>query len=319
MSDTHIIATVGEILVEFVSHNRNCALENISEYSGPYPSGAPAIFIDQAARMGASTEMIGGVGADGFGRSVLQRLQEDGVGTDGVHVSQTHGTGVAFVSYYDSGERDFIFHLTNSAADQFEVPAALLTPHQTSLHVSASSMGVSSMRDKIMNIVRTVANAGGRVTCDPNARPELMNDRSARDALFELMDMSYCLLPSTSDLEFLYPDLNEEAAIDRLINSNAEIIAIKRGAKGATIVGAGERYDFKGHAVEEVDPTGAGDCFCGTFVSLLAQDVSLHEAGRQANIAGAIAVTRRGPMEGNSSPSEIASFASEPLPQELSA
>ncbi len=68
------IATIGEILVEFVSHKRNCGLREIGDYSGPYPSGAPAIFLDQAARMGAATQMIGGVGADGFGHTVLDRL-----------------------------------------------------------------------------------------------------------------------------------------------------------------------------------------------------------------------------------------------------
>ena len=319
MSDIKTIATVGEILVEFVSHHRNCALERISDYSGPYPSGAPAIFLDQAAQIGANTEMIGCVGADGFGRSVLQRLKADGVGIEGVHVSKDKSTGVAFVSYYDDGERDFIFHLEDTAADQFDVPPALLKLEQTSLHVSASSLGVVSMRDKIMGAVRAVASAGGRITCDPNARPELMNNSSARDALFEVMNRSHCLLPSTSDLNFLFPELSEDAAVDKLLNATAEIIAIKRGANGATIVGHGERYDFDGHVVEELDPTGAGDCFGGTFISLLAQGTSLFEAGRQANAAGAIAVTRRGPMEGNSSPIEITRFLDSSPPKELTA
>ena len=111
MSHHENIATVGEILVEFVSHQRDCALEQLADYSGPFPSGAPAIFLDQAARMGARTEMVGGVGNDGFGRSVMRRLQEDGVGTCGVNISDNHTTGVAFVSYYTNGARDFVFHL----------------------------------------------------------------------------------------------------------------------------------------------------------------------------------------------------------------
>lgn len=319
MSKNRTIATVGEILVEFVSHRHNCALEKISEYSGPYPSGAPAIFLNQAARVGASTELIGGVGADGFGRCVLQRLKEDGVGVEGVHVSKDHSTGVAFVSYYDNGDRDFIFHLAGTAADNFDVPPSLLEPATTILHVSASSLGAASMRGKIMATVRRVSDAGGWVTFDPNARPELMCDRSTLDAMHEVMERSYCLLPSTSDLQFLYPDLTEDAAVERLLNANAEIVAVKRGAGGVTIVGHGERHDFKGHNVEEVDPTGAGDCFCGTFVSLMSQGVSLFDAGRQANAAGAIAVTRRGPMEGNSSPSEIAGFLAKATPKELTA
>ena len=308
MSDSRTIVTIGEILVEFVSHRRNCALEQISDYSGPYPSGAPAIFLDQAARMGATTQMIGGVGADGFGRCVLNRLKEDGVGTDGITVSDDHSTGTAFVSYYDSGDRDFIFHIANTAADAFDVPSKLLTPEKTVLHVSASSLGAESMRDKIMGAVRTVSDGGGMISCDPNARPELMRNPDTRDAMFEVMERSHILLPSTSDLDFLYPELSEEAAVGKLLNANAQIIAVKRGAGGVTIVGNGERHDFDGHTVEEIDPTGAGDCFCGTFVSLVAQGAPLFDAGRQANAAGAIAVTRRGPMEGNSTPVEIQSF-----------
>ncbi len=308
MAENKTVATVGEILVEFVSHRRNCALEQISEYSGPYPSGAPAIFLDQAARMGADTQLIGGVGADGFGRCVVQRLKEDGVGIEGVHVSSARSTGVAFVSYYDTGERDFIFHLAGTAADHFDLPPTLLEPAQTILHVSASSLGAASMRDKIIAAVRHVSDAGGWITLDPNARPELMSERATMDAITEVMARSYCLLPSTSDLQFLYPGLTEDAAIERLLDTNAEIVAVKRGAAGATVFGNGERYEFDGHEVAELDPTGAGDCFCGTFVSLIAQEVSLLEAGRQANAAGAISVTRRGPMEGNSSASEVARF-----------
>lgn len=302
------IATVGEILVEFVSHKKNCSLRKICDYSGPYPSGAPAIFLDQAARMGAATEMFGGIGDDGFGHCVLERLNADGVGTRGITINTDLSTGVAFVSYYDDGNRDFIFHLTNTASDHFTVPSGLLDPSDTFLHVSAASLGNAAMRDIIMDTVRTVDDAGGKISCDPNARPELMRDAAARNALNEVMERSTCLMPSTSDLEFLLPDLTEDAAINHLLNSNAEVIVIKRGAGGATVVGNGKRYDFEGHIVTEVDPTGAGDCFGGTFIGLLAQGVSLRDAGEQANAAGALAVTRRGPMEGNSTPDDIATF-----------
>ena len=310
MRRTPTIATVGELLVEFVSHKQNCGLRQISEYSGPYPSGAPAIFLDQAARMGAQTEMIGGVGDDGFGQSVLSRLNSDGVGTKGVTVNTDHTTGVAFVSYYDDGSRDFIFHMEDTASDHFAVPETLLDPANTILHVSAASLGNARMRDMILATLRRVDAAGGQISCDPNARPELMRDDAVRGALAETMERSTYLMPSTSDLSFLFPDLSEEDAVENLLNSKAEVIVIKRGAAGATVVSGDERHDFAGHAVEEIDPTGAGDCFGGTFISLLAQGATLLDAGTKANAAGALAVTRRGPMEGNSIPSELAAFLS---------
>lgn len=308
MRHSPTIATVGEILVEFVSHTKNCALQKVGDYSGPYPSGAPAIFLDQAARMGATTEMVGGVGSDGFGRCVLDRLKADGVGIDAVTVTPDYSTGVAFVSYYDDGNRDFIFHITNTAADNFMVPDTAFDPGNTILHVSAASMGNAKMREAIMTTLRRVVAAGGQISCDPNARPELMRDHAVRDALAEAMDASTYLMPSTSDLDFLFPDLSEEAAVEKLLASKAEIIVIKRGANGATVVGNGQRHDFAGHEVDEIDPTGAGDCFGGTFISLIAQGASLRDAGARANAAGALAVTRRGPMEGNSNSAEIADF-----------
>ncbi len=308
MADKPIITTAGEILVEFISHQKNCGLRKVAPYSGPYPSGAPAIFLDQAARMGVPTRLFGGIGDDGFGTSVLTRLQSDGVDTSGVAISSTLATGVAFVSYYDDGRRDFIFHLTGTAADHVQVPDVLPDADRTWLHVSAASLGNAALRAAITALVGQVDAAGGRITCDPNARPELMRDPAASEALRDVMARSHVLLPSTSDLEFLFPGLPEAEAVDQMLATKAEIVVLKRGAQGATVIHRGQRLDLTGHNVTEVDPTGAGDCFCGTFVALLAQGVPLAEASHRANAAGAIAVTRRGPMEGNSSPAEIDAF-----------
>lgn len=302
------IVTIGELLVEFVSHTKGCALTRIGPYSGPYPSGAPAIFLDQAARMGASTRMIGSVGDDGFGRALLSRLSGDGVATDGIAVVPDRTTGTAFVSYYEDGSRDFIYHMIGSAADAVTLREDALPPGEIILHVSASALGSPPLRTAILAAIDTVLARGGRITADPNARPELMRDAAARQALERVVAQSHWLMPSTSDLGYLFPDLSEDAAVERLLAASAEIVALKRGDRGATVVGRGERHDFAPHTVEEVDPTGAGDAFCGTFVAQLVGGASLQEAGRLANAAGAIAVTRRGPMEGNSGPEEIAAF-----------
>ena len=56
-------------------------------------------------------------------------------------------------------------------------------------------------------------------------------------------------------------------------------------------------YDIDGNPA--LDATGAGDCFCATFVTLMAAGQSLPDALARANAAGALAVTRLGPMEGN--------------------
>ena len=61
-------------------------------------------------------------------------------------------------------------------------------------------------------------------------------------------------------------------------------------------------------AVEEIDPTGAGDCFGGAYVATRRLGLSVDQALIYANAAGARNVTRRGPMEGAGSRSELDAF-----------
>ena len=60
--------------------------------------------------------------------------------------------------------------------------------------------------------------------------------------------------------------------------------------------------------VEEVDPTGAGDCFGGAYVACRRLGMPAAKALDYANAAGARNVTRRGPMEGAGTRAELDDF-----------
>ena len=60
------ILTAGEVLVEIMGTRKNQTFRETGEFTGPYPSGAPAIFIDQAAKMGGNTGIISVIGNDDF-------------------------------------------------------------------------------------------------------------------------------------------------------------------------------------------------------------------------------------------------------------
>lgn len=303
------IIAVGELLVEFVSHQKGCELKTLTEYSGPYPSGASAICIDQAARVGAATQIFGAVGADNFGAALIERLHSNSVETSGIEKIKNQSTGVAFVSYFDDGSRTFIFHLNNTAADAVDKNTIALPQGPLVMHISGSSLGNPRLRTVIEQTATTVIEQGGQISCDPNARPELMNDAEVKSVLTRLIAKSSYLFPSDSDLEYLYPDCSEEQAIAELLAIGVETIALTRGHEGSIIFTKDhDPVRLSGHAVEEVDPTGAGDCFCGTFLALRVQGYTIEDSGRYANVAGAIAVTKRGPMEGNSDLQTIETF-----------
>jgi len=73
------VLTIGEILVEIMAKKIDQDFLHPGEFLGPYPSGAPAIFIDQIVKLGLKGGILGCIGEDDFGRNVFERLKKDGV------------------------------------------------------------------------------------------------------------------------------------------------------------------------------------------------------------------------------------------------
>ena len=117
-----MIWTMGEMIVEIMRETEDVTLKEAGRFLGPFPSGAPAIFIDTAAKMGHRAGIIGCVGDDEFGRCLTDRLTGHGVDCRYVQIDRTVSTGCAFVTYFSDGSRKFIFHLGNSAAGKARMP-----------------------------------------------------------------------------------------------------------------------------------------------------------------------------------------------------
>jgi fructokinase len=86
------------------------------------------------------------------------------------------------------------------------------------------------------------------------------------------------------------------------------MVLLKKGASGSVYLDTARRIATPAFAAEEIDPTGAGDCFGGTFVASLALGVPVERALLLANAAGALAVGQKGPMAGNSTMAELDAF-----------
>ena len=99
------VIALGELLVEVMRTGLDQPLSQPAEFVGPFPSGAPAIFVDAVARLGMQAGFIGVVGADAFGDCVLGRLRDDGVDTTHCRTAPGYTTGIAFVSYRSDGSR----------------------------------------------------------------------------------------------------------------------------------------------------------------------------------------------------------------------
>ncbi len=294
------IITIGEILVEILTEEVDQVFYKPGKLLGPYPSGAPAICIDQAARMGASAAIIAKVGKDDFARINLERLKGSGVDVSHVIETAENTTGVAFVTYFRDGGRQFIFHFSKAACGEL-APADVDEEAIRSaryLHIMGCSItGSPTMGEAILQAVRLAKKHGVRVSFDPNIRPELLHGK-VMDYYNEIIEASDVLLSGKSELRLLFGD--ENAAIVNLLRGKDRIVVMKDGSRGTAVYTRTEALRMAVFPAKEVDPTGAGDCFDATFLAMLCEGAGLATACRYASAAGAKAVEKRGPMEGNS-------------------
>lgn len=277
---------------------------------GPFPSGAPAIFIDQMARFGHPCGIVGCVGNDDFGRLNLDRLRADGVDVSAIRVHPEAVTGSAFVRYRPDGGRDFVFNIKQSAngAVTLDAPATALLGRAGHLHVMGSSLFSPEIIAANEAAIGRIKANGGTVSFDPNVRKEMMALPGTREAFERVLAQADLFLPSGPEL-FLFPSAQDEAgAVAELLARGLRAIVVKRSAEGATCFTQTGVVSIAGLPSEEIDPTGAGDCFGATFVACWLQGMEPRAALRLANAAGALAVRKKGPMEGASTRTEIESL-----------
>ena len=304
------IMTMGEILVEIMAQDVGQSFRQPGVLLGPYASGAPAIFIDQVGKIGVPAGMIGCVGEDDFGHLNTERLAADGVDVSAITYLPDATTGSAFVTYRHDGDRDFVFNITNSASARLGVDH--VTPKTLAdcghFHVMGSSLFSDGIVDAMKKAVELVKRQGGRVSFDPNIRKEILRSAKMREALTYFLRHADVFLPSGPEVAMLVNADTEGEAVQELLSLGVKEIVVKRGSGGASYFDCEQRLDVRPLPVTEVDPTGAGDCFGGAFVACRFMGMPAHEALQYANAAGALAVTRRGPMEGAHTLAQLREF-----------
>jgi D-tagatose-1,6-bisphosphate aldolase subunit GatZ/KbaZ len=301
------IVTLGEILVEIVAEDRGDGFRQPVHLVGPFPSGAPAIFIDQVAKLGQPCGIVSCVGDDDFGWVNLDRLRSDGVDVRAVELSRTYPTGTAFVRYRQSGDRDFVYNIKNSACGQVRWTEAVteLLEGCGHLHVSGPSLFSARIIEMTARAVELVKGNGGTISFDPNIRKEVIGDPEVRAALTAMLARCDTFLPSGDELTLLTEATTPGAAISEILALGVTGIVVKNGAEGAVYHDASGSLSAPGYPVEEVDPTGAGDCFDATFITCRLQGRAVEESLAYANASGARAVSIKGPMEGTSTFAEL--------------
>lgn len=303
------VLSIGELVVEFfIRESGHRFDEPGNEYIGPFASGAPAIFIDTVGKLGLDCGFIGTVGDDDFGKVITDRLKRDSVDISRIKILNNVATGTAFTTYFNDGSRKYLYHIKECAPGRFgdDLLDEEYINKFTYLHISGNVLLFSEcVKKACLKAVDMVLKNNGRITFDPNVRIEILNEETAKEAnslFFNMIKKAFIFFPSRGEIEAISGIGSEKEAVKYFFNNTElEYIAVKKGADGSTIYTRKKHMDIQtsDKGLVKVDPTGAGDCYCGGFLYGIIKGWDIYKVGDFANQIGRKTVSVLGPMEGD--------------------
>lgn len=280
------VVALGEPMIEF-NQRAGRSTEYLQGFGGDTSNMAIA-----AARQGVRAAYVTRIGADAFGRMLMQLWQDETIDTAAVEVDADAPTGVYFVTHGAAGH-EFTYLRAGSAASR--LAPSHLRPQWFAgaayLHVSGISQAIgASACDAVFAAIELARAAHARVSFDPNLRLRLWPLARARAIVAATLPLADWFLPSEEDLLLLAGSQDTGSQLAWCAGHGARNVALKRGPAGVVIAQGAARTVVPGFAAQLVDATGAGDCFDGSFVARLMLGDDPVAAARYANAAASLAV-----------------------------
>ncbi|WP_425065826.1 sugar kinase [Reyranella sp.] len=291
MSSSPDIVCLGEPLIEFNRPKEGDGRTWLQGFGGDSQNVAIA-----AARQGASTGYLTGVGQDWMGDAFLDLWKSEGVDASRVTRHPTAPTGVSFVTHSAAGHK-FDYLRKNSAASLMspDTLAADYIAGAKVFHLSAIGQAISeSARETCHAAIDVARKAGVKVSYDTNLRLRLWELDVARKVIDATIARCDIALPSLDDSQQLTGLKEPEAIADYYLGLGAPLVALKMGAEGSLIATRERKTRIAPYKVEAVDATGAGDTFDGAFLTRLLAGDDADTAARYANVAAALSTTGYG-------------------------
>jgi fructokinase len=257
------------------------------------------------------------VGNDFFGKFLKGVLDEKGVDTSGLMMSDEYNTTLAFVHLFKNGDRDFSFYRKAGADIMFE-PGMLnesMIKNARVFHTGSVSMSHEPSRSANLKALQIAKGAGVVISCDPNYRAPLWDNQSeTKEYMIKSLEYADIIKISDYEVEFLFGDIPYEDAAKKLVDHGASMVFVTMGDKGAIYSCASGSGLVKGYNVKAVDTTGAGDCFTGGVISQFLQsgktlkELTIEDVAgfaRFANAAASICVEERGGIPSMPHPEQV--------------
>jgi len=280
------LLAVGDVMVDVHAASGTLAIGgDVHGHVLIRPGGTSANAAVWAAWSGAGAGVAGMVGDDLPGELCVRALRRSGVDTEAVRIG-TRPTG-AMLILFDEHDRSMAADRgANASFRPEDIPTmngvgAVLVSGYLTLQEPTTETAEAAIEAGIR--------AGALVAVEAASWP--LVDAFGADRFLEATASATALLANDDEAKALTGLVGTEAC--RALMERFRVVAIKRGEAGAVLGVEGAVHEAAAEAVEEMDPTGAGDAFDGVLLSAIARGSEPAEALAAACHVGALVASSR--------------------------
>ncbi|MEK4248516.1 ribokinase [Paenibacillus sp. FSL W7-1287] len=252
------------------------------------PGGKGANQAIAAARLGAQVTMIGCVGTDFYGDTILENFKQNAVDISYIERSSEVDSGTAHIILAE-GDNSII--VVKGANDN--VTTALIDKSLEPIKTAHIVLIQQEIPEETVDYVSDI--------CAKYKVPLLLNPAPARSISQKIIEQAQYLTPNEHECAILFPRINTSQALQLYPNK----LFITEGSKGVRYFNGEQEVLVPTYKVNAVDTTGAGDTFNAALAVSLAEGNPIDSALKFANRAASLSVTKFGAQGGMPSRAEV--------------
>jgi 5-dehydro-2-deoxygluconokinase len=306
------VVTIGRSSVDLYGKQIGSRLEDIASFAKSV-GGCPANIAIGAARLGLRAGIVTRVGAEHFGRFIIEQMARDGVDTTGIIRDPERLTALAILSVENDTTFPLLFYRENCAdmaLAESEIDEAFIASSKAVLVSGThfSRPNTEAAQRKAMRIARA---AGRKVVFDIDYRPNLWglagidageerfiaSERVSQRLQTVLSDCDL-IVGTEEEIRIAGGTADALSSLRAIRERSAATIVLKRGPMGCVVFEGPipETLDGgivgKGFPVEVFNVLGAGDAFMAGFLRGWLTGQPHATSATWANACGAFAVSR---------------------------
>lgn len=250
------------------------------------PGGKGANQAVAMARLNGNVSMIGKVGEDGFGQTLINSLKNDKVDT--TYIKTTKGaTGVALITVDKNAQNSIVV----SPGANFEVKEEDI---DNNIEAIKNSDIVVLQLETPLNTIKYALKKSKELN-----KYTILNPAPAVKLDDEIIKNVDLLTPNETELEIISgvnieteEDIQKAAQV--MIEKGVKELIVTLGSKGSLYINKEKSIFKKAYKVEAIDTTAAGDSYTGALAVALSKEQSIEEAMDFASKVGALSVLKEG-------------------------